>query len=146
MADDEPQPDAQFGEALRAMYRADLRVPSRVDDAVMNRARAHFARNRRGSRSLVLRIGALVTSAAAIIAIGIFLAKPQAENRAPTVARVPDVKTQGEVDITDALRVAQNIRAGTSDPKRDDFNHDGSVDQGDIDAIAMAAVRQGGPQ
>ena len=52
-----------------------------------------------------------------------------------------DVETKGAVDIVDALKLARRIRAGRTDRAHDDINHDGSVDQHDVDAIAMAAVK-----
>jgi hypothetical protein len=142
MPDEPTQPSEQFARDLRAIYHADVRVPARIDDAVLTRARAHFAR--RGSRGLVLRIGALITAAAAVVVVAIYLAKPQAPD-ASQVAVAPgapsDVKTKEGVDIVTALRVARHIRDGRADQSRDDFNHDGAVDQRDVDAIAMAAVR-----
>lgn len=143
MPDEPIQPSEQFARDLRAIYHTDVNVPASINDAVLNRARAHFAR--RESRSLVLRIGALITAAAAVIVVAIYIAKPQAARDASQVAVAPaapgDVKTKEGVDIVDALRVARHIRDRRADPSRDDFNHDGAVDQRDVDAIAMAAVR-----
>src|SRR5205814_6988851 len=102
-----------------------------IDQAILNRARARFVRGR-GSRALVLRISALVTAAAATITIAIYLTKPpQAVKQQEQVA----------IDITDALRIARDIRDGQASVSHDDFNHDGTVDQRDVDAVAMAAVR-----
>src|SRR2546421_8358138 len=127
MPDEPIKPSEQFARDLRAIYHADVSVPASIDDAVLNRARAHFAR--RDSRSLVLRIGALITAAAAVVVIAIYLAKPQAARDSSQVAVAPgapgDVKTKEGVDIVDALRVARHIRDGRTDRSRDDFNHDG---------------------
>ena len=100
MSDEPIQPIEQFARDLGAIYHADVNVPASIDDAILNRARAHFARSR--SRSRVLRIGALVSAAAAMIVVAIYIAKPQAVKTVPLIA----------VNITDALRVARDIRAG----------------------------------
>src|SRR5438067_1130806 len=130
MPEDPIQPDDEFAADVRAIYRSDAQVPTRIDEAILNRARAHFARPR-SSRGLVLRIGALVTAAAAVVVVAVYLATPEAHTHQARVA----------VDIVDALRVARDIRDGRTDVSRDDFNHDGTVDRRDVDAIAMAAVR-----
>jgi hypothetical protein len=140
MSEEPIQPTDQFAHDLRAIYRDDVKVPAKIDDAILNRARAHFARP--SPRGLVLRIGALATAAAAVVVIGIFLAKPQAAKDASQVAVAPrDVTAKNGVDIVDALKVARDIRDGRANVVRDDFNHDGAVDQRDVDAIAMAAVQ-----
>jgi len=148
MADDPIQPPERFADDLRAIYQADVCVSARVNDAVLNRARAHFSRPRSGSRSLMIRVGALGTAAAAVITLAIFVAKPRAEKSTSQVAVAlsRDVKAQGAVDIVDALRVARAIRDQRIDAKQDDFNHDGAVDQRDVDAIAIAAVQLRGTQ
>ena len=124
------QPGKQLAQDLGAIYHADVNVPAQIDDAILNRARAHLAR-RPAARGLVLRIGALITAAAAAIVVAIYIAKPPAAMHQPQVA----------VDITDALRIARDIREGRASVSHDDFNHDGTVDQRDVDAVAMAAVR-----
>ena len=136
MSEDPTEPSKQFAQDLGAIYRTDVKVPARIDDTILNRARGHFA-GAPGSRGLGLRIGALLTAAAAMILIAIYVSKPpQAAMQSPQVA----------VDITDALRIAREIRDGRANLASDDFNHDGTVDQRDVDAVAIAAVRLEGTQ
>jgi hypothetical protein len=49
-----------------------------------------------------------------------------------------DIDGNRRVDIVDALRLSHQINAGGNGR---DVNGDGAVDQRDVDAIAMAAVR-----
>jgi hypothetical protein len=136
----DPQPNEKFASDLRVIYRADVRVPASIDDAILRDARLQFARHR--SRRLILRIGALVTAAAAMIVIAIHFGSPSSpRNLAQAPAVQNDVTTQGAVDIVDALNLARRIRAGRTDVASDDANHDGAVDQRDVDAIAMSAVK-----
>ena len=136
----DPPPNEQFASDLRAIYRADVHVPASIDDAILRDARLQFARHR--SRRLILRIGALVTAAAAIIVIAIHFASPSSPRN---IAQAPigqnDVAAAGAVDIVDALKLARRIRAGQTNVASDDMNHDGAVDQRDVDAIAMTAVK-----
>jgi hypothetical protein len=131
MSGDPMEPSEQFAQDLGAIYHADVEIPASIDDAILNRARARLARPH-GSRALILRLGALVTAAAAMILVVLYLnAPPQATTQRPQVA----------VDIVDALRIARDIRDGRANVSQDDFNHDGNVDQLDVDAVAIAAVR-----
>ena len=108
-------------------------VPSRIDDAVFNRARARFAFVRRVRP--IIRFGSVAAAAAILLfAIGLLLTRPAA---APQVASRQDLNADGQVDIRDALFLAQ--RLDRSKPEWD-FNHDGRVDRTDADTIAMTAV------
>src|SRR4051812_7572 len=130
----ESQLNPSFAEDLSKAYRADVSVPPMVDHAILNRARTQFRQRR--SRQLVLRIGSLITAAAAVIVVVVHLKTTEVPRNPAPVA----MQTH-QVDIVDALKLAKRVRAGATDASRDDINHDGSVDQRDIDAIAMAAVR-----
>jgi hypothetical protein len=135
-----PEPSERLANDLSALYRTDVSIPRSMDEAILRDARQHFARQR--SRRLILRIGALVTAAAAMIVIVIHLSHPPADRQAgePPVA-MNAVDSRRPVDIVDALKLARRIRAGQADRAHDDINHDGAVDQHDVDAIAMAAVK-----
>ena len=105
-----------------------------MDEAILTNARQHLSARR--SRQVILRIGALVTAAAAVIVIVLHLpvsAPKQAASQTPVAMR--------KVDIVDALKLARRIRSGQTDASHDDVNHDGAIDQHDVDAIAMAAVK-----
>src|SRR5437899_1932619 len=105
-----PEPSDRFADDLSALYRTDVSIPRSVDETILRDARRHFARH--SSRRLILRIGALVTAAAAMIVIVIHLSHPPADRQAgePAVA-MNDVKTKRPVDIVDALKLARRIRA-----------------------------------
>jgi hypothetical protein len=134
------QPNEQFANDMRAIYRADVQVPASIDDAILRDARLQFARQR--SRRLILRIGALLTAAAAVFVIAIHFSAPSSpRNLAQVPAGQTDVTTAGAVDIVDALQLAKRIRAGQTSVASDDVNHDGAVDQREVDAIAMTAVK-----
>jgi len=140
----DPQPNESFARDLRALYRADVPISESFDAARLRDARVQFARRR--SRSVLLRIGALVTAAAAVIVIVVHFAAPPASQQPTAINSVqPEVPAlslaEGRVDIVDALKLAKRIRAGDTNPPRDDVNHDGAINQLDVDAIAMAAVK-----
>ena len=96
-------------------------------------------------RDAIFRIASLtkpITAAAAMILVAVRLAHPPAEqDRSPAPVAMSEVESKPAVDIVDALKLARRIRARQIDRSHDDFNHDGAVDQHDVDAIAMAAVR-----
>jgi hypothetical protein len=135
-----PELGERFADDLSMLYRAEVSIPHSMDECILRDARRHFASQR--SRRLILRIGALVTAAAAMIVIVIHLSHPSADRQAGEVpVATNDVDTKGAVDIVDALKLARRIRSGQTDRAHDDINHDGAVDQHDVDTIAMAAVK-----
>jgi len=134
----DPQPSEQFAADLAALDRAPFTVPRAIDDAVLRDARTYFARQR--SRRMILRIGALVTAAAAVIVVVVHLSMPTTRDSSPAVV-LDERGSKDAVDIVDALNLAKRIRAGGASAPRDDVNRDGAVDQRDVDAIAMAAVK-----
>src|SRR6478609_9564639 len=87
---------------LRAMYDSPVSIPRQVDDAILSHART--ALTRRHSRRLILRIGALITAAAAMVVVVIHLNQPQ--------TRPVAIQPNAQVDIVDALKLARRIRAG----------------------------------
>src|SRR5690349_12640455 len=98
MERDSEQPERLIRD-LRAMYDAPVSIPRHVDDAILTHARSTLAR--RHSRRLILRIGALVTAAAAMVVIVIHL-------RAPQSAPAPvAIQPNAQVDIVDALKLAR---------------------------------------
>ena len=136
MADVPHQHDSQtpeFPERLSAglndLYQMPVAVPSRVDDAILNRARAHLAGT--GTRRWSLRwAGAAVATAACLLLVSrVALRGPISPD---------DLDGNRRVDIVDALKLAHQITAGQAGR---DINHDGVVNRQDIDAIAMVAVQ-----
>lgn len=145
----EDLPDALVSD-LRATYgRTSTTVPPTVDAAILHEARAAFARRRRFQ--LALRGFGAVAAAAAIIALALPLIR--SANTTKRVAKAPvqtqlisvvpaneDVDGSGKVDILDAFVVAKLIETKNQIDETYDVNHDGKVDQADVDRIAVAAV------
>jgi hypothetical protein len=59
------------------------------------------------------------------------------------VARAQDIDGDGRVDILDAFTLARVVETQRADNSAWDFDHDGRVDRGDVNAIAAAAVALG---
>lgn len=51
-----------------------------------------------------------------------------------------DIDRNGQIDILDAFALARRIESGDSRPDGADINHDGQLNQKDVDLIAMNAV------
>jgi len=130
-------PDALAAD-LGRLYRADVTASPAVDQAILNRARAHVAGRK---RTLLLR--RVAGAAAAVILITAAVIPTISRNRPPRapVARqlIYDLNADGAVDIRDALALQRSIDAGRAGAH--DMNGDGVVDKRDVDAIAMIAVR-----
>jgi hypothetical protein len=154
---------------LKALQRTPA-VPPAVDRAIRDQARYHFSRYRR--IQIWRRVGGGI-AAAAVLAIGLKIAVfnhldslgPMASSPSPTVAdrlqssaaspatqptrirlAAEDIDRNGVVNVLDAFTVARGIKSHHTQPAWD-VNHDGVVDQQDVDLIAMTAVRvKGGVQ
>ena len=157
---DDALPDA-LADDLRALYARDVRVPTSLDAAILQDARAGFARRRRFR--LALRGAALATGAAAAAAVLVLALRPLTPDSAdpqgpmarhaeptatsPVVARAEDVDRSGKVDILDAFVVAKLVDLqGHLDNQAYDVNGDGKVDRSDVDRIAVAAVETTAPR
>ena len=57
------------------------------------------------------------------------------------LAQFPWIDGSGRVDILDAWALARRLRAPANGGAGMDVNGDGRVDRGDVDAVAMVAVR-----
>lgn len=67
---------------------------------------------------------------------------PTAEADAMVITSAEDIDGNGRVDILDAFAIARGLAAEPVATKPAwDINHDGSIDQQDIDAVAQSAVR-----
>lgn len=143
-SDGEPGAPAGLEEALRALYGRSPEVPGEIDRAVLAGAR----------RGPVLRwrgLGAGLAAAAALgVAVSAWVLSPRARQGAgPAVGSsspsaglgvvAEDLDGDGRVDIVDALRLARAVERGETGAW--DFNGDGAVDRGDVDALAARAVR-----
>ena len=135
---DDANRDEQAPEAVSAQLRAlasktTLFVPASVDEAVLSRARDHFAEVRRWPNRFS-RVW--WTAAAACIALAL-VAGLSLINR--TRYEQADVDRSGHVDILDALALARRIQQGPATGP--DLNGDGIVNKADVDAIAARAVK-----
>ena len=148
-------PDALAAD-LRAVYGRGADVPRQVDAAILQEARAGFARRRRFR--LALRAATVTAAAAAIVlafAIPVLMkSAPQRVGPVPVVTDAKmlmvapppptqqreDVDHDGKVDILDAFVVAKLIEARGQLDRTYDINGDGRIDGADVDRIAMAAV------
>lgn len=130
-------PDALTADLAR-LYRAHVQPSPAVDQAILNRARAHIVGRK---RTLLLR--RMAGAAAAVILVAVALIPAIQRTRHPVHPAVAqhahDVNADGAVDIRDALALQQSINAGR--PAVHDVNGDGIVDKRDVDAVAMLAVR-----
>ena len=139
--DDLPEP---LGADLRRMYRAEIEPSPAVDQAILNRARAHFAGRK---RTLLLRRVAGAAAAVILITAAVIPTMRRTQPPRPPVARqlIHDVNADSTVDIRDALALQRSIDAGGAGGAGGvagrDVNGDGAIDRRDVDAIAMLAVR-----
>jgi hypothetical protein len=126
---------------LGRLYRAEVTPSPAVDQAILNRARAHVAGRK---RALLLRRVAGAAAAVILITAAVIPTIQRARHPATpaAVARqmIQDVNADGAVDIRDALALQRSIDAGRAAAAAD-INGDGAVDQRDVDAVAMLAVR-----
>ncbi len=68
--------------------------------------------------------------------------KPLSEGTAPAPAPIQDNLNQGKgLDILDAFHLAKRLQTGAVRETQWDLNHDGVVDERDVQAIAAQAVR-----
>ncbi len=170
--DDNPLPPRLVAD-LKALRRTPA-VPPAVDRAIRDQARYHFTRYRR--IQIWRRVGGGI-AAAAVLAIGFKVAVFdhfdgfRKSESAPRAAMAPpssgadhyqagspatqpvrirlaaeDIDRNGVVNVLDAFTVARGIKSHHTEPAWD-VNHDGVIDQQDVDLIAMTAVRvKGGVQ
>ncbi len=146
--DDLPEAPRGLVDGLRAAHVGAPRVPVDVDRAVMAAARERLRPRRR--RTVVLRWAGAMAAAVVLVVVGVAVTRDAGPEPAPAaaaerlVAVREDLDGSGRVDILDAFWLARRIE--TSDAPSDtwDIDGDGAVGQGDVDLIAMAAVRVNG--
>ena len=127
MAENDQFPEALIA-ALRKADKAQLLIPPELDAAILEKARANIARDRRP------KLTPWLAAAAALMIAAIVMFTPTRKAR-------EDVNRDGRVDIRDALVLARKISDGKARSSAWDFNHDGRVDQADVAAIAALAVK-----
>jgi hypothetical protein len=129
-----------FRKQLSKAFKAPGSVPPELDRKILDAATAHFARQRR--RGTFWRWTARAACAAVILfVIGLYTANLVTGFRSAAMPVVSSTARAGNrVTILDALALAKNIQAGRAGSDMD-MNHDGVLDQKDVDMIAMAAVK-----
>ncbi len=149
---------SKFSADIKSLYQTKHKVPPEVDMAIIDRANQHFAQKEFGkTKPRRFRLVHLwkVAAAAAVIILAFSLnltqksqlQRPEQEqaDRSVVVADIQnndnDIDHNGRVDILDAFTLAKQIKSEKYNEAECDINGDGMVDNKDIDAVALAAVR-----
>lgn len=104
----------------------------------MLQARAGHIRATRGRRTPWTR--ALRYAAAMLVGVLLATVAMRLTDRTPSHAPIVRQNSERPVDITDAYALTCRIDNGQT-VESDDINHDGRVDQIDVDTLARRAVR-----
>lgn len=124
----------QLAQSLRkAEERRNLFIPPALDCAILKEAREHLTGEPKGRPFGFWNWFTLGTAVAAIALILLLLPRM----KMPAIAR-EDINRDGHVDILDAMALAKAV--GGNDLNLDQ-NADGKVDDADVTAVALAAVR-----
>ncbi len=137
-------------DALARLFASEAAVPPEADAAILAEARRHFARMHRPRRVVRWIAAGAAAAAAAVFAVHLatFTRERSRKPAAPaaprakasrTVAR-EDIDGDGRVDILDAFALARRLEAGGRPRSEWDVNHDGQVDDADVQRVARAAV------
>jgi hypothetical protein len=121
-----------FRRDLARLFGTTVPIPSQLDESIRAAARTHFAAKTR-VRSVVRWLS--TAAAAAAVLLVVFWAASLHERI------LCDIDTSGRVDILDAFALARALEAKNPTRREWDVNGDGVVNRGDVDAIAMSAVR-----
>lgn len=112
---------------LRSLYGHNPAVPAEVDRAILRAAPAHLAKGRR------LRLFIGWAGAAAAVAAALLIALQ-------LMPSTPRFREGQRVTILDAFSLARQLKANAKPDKSWDVNHDGRIDQADVDVLAARAV------
>lgn len=140
---DPPLPEALLND-LRRSEPAPPFVPAELDRAIVERGFFAAIVRRRWRRGVSW--GAWAAAAAAVVALAANVWGPRGAAPGPVAQQtvVGDFDGSGRVDILDAFGLARAISAGRPVATLWDLNHDGRVDQADVDALAAQAVKVSG--
>jgi hypothetical protein len=129
---------------------------SRVDDAVLSAVRARFPRREKaviatlGPRRWAWGLGAAAAAVILVVALNPFADKGPRNFQGPIglmkdgkELQTGDINFDGKIDILDAYLLQ---RYGREISLWDDLTGDGKLDQDDVNALAAAAVKLGGPR
>jgi hypothetical protein len=147
------QAPARLVSALNRVPQEHPFVPPAVDEAVFRAARQHLnkpespRKEASGLASLCQSLhlhwgwkGWLGTATAAIVALLLASQFRQMESRRSASMHTGPNPAK-RLDILDALKLAKRLQAGPVSEPRWDLNRDGVVDERDVRAIAVEAVR-----
>jgi hypothetical protein len=118
---------------LKSLYGGGPAASAKVERAILAQVPPHMARINR------LRIWLRYSGAAAAVAAALLIA-------IRLVPHPPAFHEGQRVTILDAFSLARQLKAGRTPDKSWDVNHDGKVDQADVDTLAQRAVAIGGAQ
>jgi hypothetical protein len=124
--------------------RAGEAVPASVDKAIEAAIRRRAAAIRSAPvrvRLPLWRRPGWAAVAAAVLVLGIAGLLAHRFLHGGPGAAPWDINRDGTVDIVDAYRMASELEAGASVPRRWDLTRDGRVDDRDVAAVAARAVR-----
>ena len=126
----------QLAESLRqAEESRNIFVPPALDREILKQAREHLTGEPKGRPFGFWNWFALST-ATALIAVMIFLLPRM---KTPAIAR-EDINRDGQVDILDAMALAKALEHPAGSPAYDQ-NGDGKLNEADVQAVALVAVR-----
>lgn len=136
----------------RAKLAADLRrlrqstaseIDPAIDASIRDEIRNHFAKRRFGRSQYRNARPWFAVAAAVLLALSVWaftLSLPRAGSPAIAQRNPADVDRNGAVDILDAFALARHLKVDVLADTSLDFNGDGTIDQRDVDVIAMQAV------
>lgn len=139
----------ELADDIAGLYEPPARVPSEIDENILFSARRQFDDTRR-SRWWG-GIGVAVASVMLVFLLQHALRKPPQRHEIDSPISIPkfvasreDIDGSGRVDILDAFTLARHLKAGESIRSEWDINQDGTINQTDVDAVAMTAVQLNG--
>lgn len=113
-----------------------------TDEQILAAAAQQSIRRNRMRWTIRYAIGSIAAAAAVIlIAIKITHREQPTFESDRAVASSEDVNRDGKLDILDAFLMARKVAAKEPLTKDWDFNHDGMVDNKDVDVVAFSAVK-----
>jgi hypothetical protein len=126
----------QLAESLRkAEERRNIFVPPALDREIIKQAREQLSGEPKG-RPFGFWNWFALSAATALIAAMIFLLP---RIKTPAIAR-EDINRDGQVDILDAMALAKSLENPSANAAYDQ-NGDGKLNEADVRAVALVAVR-----
>jgi hypothetical protein len=121
---------------IKTLFDTDSTIPGAIDDAIIAEADRYLVRRRR-FRALKWMVPVAAAASLTVVLLSLFSEKDTAiRGDAISLAL-----TTEDITILDAFRVARIIRTGERGKEEWDVNHDGTVDQADVNELIAAAVR-----